>query len=51
MSLVEVGPFFSREQAFSWMQELHGRIDNSEIAYIPERDVVGLPWFGFTLEE
>ncbi len=50
-SLTEVGPFFSKNQALSWMQELHGRIDNSEIAFIPESSQKELKWYGFTFEE
>lgn len=49
-SLTEVGPFFSREQAVSWMQELHNRIENSEIALFPEPGSDELRWYGFTLE-
>jgi hypothetical protein len=49
-SLTEVGPFFSREQAVSWMQELHSRIESSEIALFPERGSEHLQWYGFTLE-
>ncbi len=50
-SLTEVGPFFSKNQALLWMQELHGRIDNSEIAFIPESSQQELKWYGFTFEE
>ena len=35
-SLTEVGPFFSKNQALSWMKELHSQIENSELAHIPE---------------
>ncbi|MBU1566957.1 MAG: hypothetical protein KJ630_15195 [Proteobacteria bacterium] len=50
-SLTEVGPFFSKNQALVWMNELHSRIDNSEIAFIPETTVSELKWYGFTFEE
>lgn len=50
-SLTEVGPFFSKNQALLWMNELHGRIDNSEIAFIPEYSEKQLQWYGFTFEE
>jgi hypothetical protein len=50
-SLTEVGPFFSKNQALMWMQELHGRIDNSEIAFVPESSQKELKWYGFTFEE
>lgn len=50
-SLTEVGPFFSKNQALSWMQELHNQIDNSEVAYIPENGDLQLQWYGFTFEE
>lgn len=51
ISLTEVGPFFSKNQALLWMNELHSRIDNSEIAFIPEVSDVELKWYGFTFEE
>ncbi len=50
-SLTEVGPFFSKHQALLWMNELRSRIDNSEIAFIPETSSKELKWFGFTFEE
>ncbi len=50
-SLTEVGPFFSKNQALLWMDELHSRIDNSEIAFIPEITAKELQWYGFTFEE
>ncbi len=50
-SLTEVGPFFSKGQAYAWMKELHGQIDNSEVAYTPEREDENLKWYGFTFEE
>lgn len=50
-SLTEVGPFFSKNQAISWMKELHGKIENSEFAYIPESVDDKLKWYGFTFEE
>lgn len=50
-SLTEVGPFFSKNQALSWMKELHGKIENSEIAHTPENDDDTLKWYGFTFEE
>lgn len=50
-SLTEVGPFFSKNQALSWMKELHSQIDNSEVAHIPERSDTKLKWYGFTFEE
>ena len=50
-SLTEVGPFFSKSQALTWMKELHGKIENSEIAYIPESGEDTLKWYGFTFEE
>lgn len=50
-SLTEVGPFFSKNQALVWMKELHSRIDNSEIAFIPEHPETHLKWYGFTFEE
>lgn len=50
-SMTEVGPFFSKSQALSWMKELHGKIENSEIAYIPENGEDTLKWYGFTFEE
>lgn len=49
-SLTEVGPFFSKGQAISWMKELQGKIENSEIAYIPENGDDSLKWYGFTFE-
>ncbi len=51
ISLTEVGPFFSKNQAVLWMNELHSRIDNSEIAFIPEISDMELQWYGFTFEE
>jgi len=51
ISLTEVGPFFSKNQAVLWMNELHSRIDNSEIAFIPEISEKDLQWYGFTFEE
>ena len=51
ISLTEVGPFFSKNQALLWMNELHNRIDNSEIAFIPEISDMELKWYGFTFEE
>ena len=51
ISLMEVGPFFSKDQAVLWMNELHSRIDNSEIAFIPEISDMELQWYGFTFEE
>ncbi len=50
-SLTKVGPFFSKNQARRWMNELHSRIGNSEIAYIPETTEKELKWYGFTFEE
>lgn len=50
-SLTEVGPFFSKNQALSWMKELHGKIENSEIAHTPENGDDTLKWYGFTFEE
>ena len=50
-SLTEVGPFFSKNQALLWMNELNGRIDNSEIAFIPEYSEKKMQWYGFTFEE
>lgn len=50
-SLTEVGPFFSKNQALSWMQELHSQIDNSEVAFIPDSGDMKLQWYGFTFEE
>jgi energy-converting hydrogenase A subunit M len=50
-SLTEVGPFFSKNQALSWMNELHGKIENSEVALIPEGGDNNLKWYGFTFEE
>jgi hypothetical protein len=50
-SLTKVGPFFSKNQAHSWMKELHAQIENSEVAYIPASDDDTLKWYGFTFEE
>lgn len=50
-SLTEVGPFFSKNQAVLWMNELNSRIDNSEIAFLPDDSEKELQWYGFTLEE
>lgn len=50
-SLTEVGPFFSKDQAMVWMKELRSRIDNSEIAFIPDQSQKNLKWYGFTFEE
>ncbi len=50
-SLTEVGPFFSKNQALSWMRELHSKIGNSEIAHIPESGDDNLKWYGFTFED
>jgi hypothetical protein len=50
-SLTEVGPFFSKNQALQWMKELHSRIDNSEIGFVPEISEKDLQWYGFTFEE
>ncbi|MFH0782958.1 MAG: hypothetical protein V2B20_13560 [Pseudomonadota bacterium] len=50
-SLTEVGPFFSKNQARLWMNELHSRIGNSEIAFVPETTEKELKWYGFTFEE
>ena len=51
ISLTEVGPFFSKNQALSWMNELHSRIDNSEIAFVSDASCKELKWFGFTFEK
>ncbi len=50
-SLTEVGPFFSKSQALSWIKELHSKIENSEIGLIPEHSQENLQWYGFTFEE
>jgi hypothetical protein len=50
-SLTEVGPFFSKNQAFSWMNSLHSRINNSEIAFVAETTNRERQWYGFTVEE
>lgn len=50
-SLTEVGPFFSKDQAMLWMKELNCRIDDSEIAFIPDHFENNLKWYGFTFEE
>lgn len=50
-SLTEVGPFFSKNQAFSWMNSLHSRINNSEIAFVAETANRERQWYGFTVEE
>jgi hypothetical protein len=50
-SLTEVGPFFSKNQALSWMKELHDQIENSEVAFITDNGDESLKWFGFTFEE
>lgn len=50
-SLTEVGPFFSKHQALLWMNGLHSRINNSEIAFIPETTISELKWYGFTFED
>jgi hypothetical protein len=50
-SFTEVGPFYSKNQALLWMNELYSRIDNSEIAFIPETSVREMKWYGFTFEE
>ena len=50
-SLTEVGPFFSKNQALLWMNELNSRIENSEIAFIPAATDNNLKWYGFTFEE
>lgn len=50
-SLTEVGPFFSKNQAMAWMNELHSKIDKSEIVFVPEKTVEHLQWYGFTFEE
>ena len=50
-SLTEVGPFFSKNQAVAWMDELLAKITNSEIVFIPDVTVEHLQWYGFTFEE
>lgn len=50
-SLTEVGPFFSKDQAVLWMNALRSRIDNSEIAFVPDTSQNNLKWYGFTFEE
>ena len=50
-SLTEVGPFFSKNQALTWMKELDSQIKNSEIGLIPEHSQENLQWYGFTFEE
>jgi hypothetical protein len=50
-SLTEVGPFFSRHQAMLWMKALHSRINDSEIAFIPDHAEQDRKWYGFTFEE
>lgn len=50
-SLQEVGPFFSRDQALSWMEELHDRIDSSEVAVLSDGHESRKKWYGFTFEE
>ena len=50
-SLTQVGPFFSKNQALSWMKELHDQLENSEVAHIPENGDDALKWYGFTFEE
>jgi len=49
--LTEVGPFFSKEQALTWLKEIQGHVANSEVALLPERQVAKLQWYGFTFEE
>ncbi len=50
-SLQEVGPFFSKDQAQSWMAELRERIDPCRLAAVPVTDDPRKKWYGFTLEE
>lgn len=50
-SLIEVGPFFSKKQAMSWMKELRSRIEKCETGFIPEQSRDDLKWYGFTFEE
>lgn len=50
-SLTQVGPFFSRSQALSWMRELHEQLGDSEISFIPATNYERLQWYGFTFEE
>jgi hypothetical protein len=50
-SLTQVGPFFSKNQALSWMKELHDQLENSEVAHFPESGDDALKWYGFTFEE
>jgi len=50
-SLTEVGPFFSKEQALAWMEELRSHIGNSEVVLLPTEHRSQLKWYGFTFEE
>ncbi len=50
-TLTEVGPFFSKQQALTWMKELQSHIGNSEVILLPEEHHTQLKWYGFTFEE
>jgi hypothetical protein len=50
-SLTEVGPFFSKKQALAWLDHLKSRIQNIEIALIPESSNDSLQWYGFSFED
>ncbi len=50
-TLTEVGPFFSRKQALAWMRELQNKIEDCEVAFLPEKQEANKQWYGFTFEE
>ena len=49
-AITEVGPFFSKDQALSWMETLLNRLSSCEKAYLPENQSEELSWNGFTCE-
>ncbi|MCB2216446.1 MAG: hypothetical protein KQH59_10275 [Desulfobulbaceae bacterium] len=49
-AVTETGPFFSKNQALSWMDYLTARIAECEVVATPDERTDGGPWYGFTIE-
>ena len=50
-SVTEVGPFFSKDQALSWMDHLSSKIRSCEKVPVPQENGADTPWHGFTIED
>jgi hypothetical protein len=49
-TVTETGPFYSRDQALSWMDYLSKRLAECEIIAVPDEQKDAGPWYGFTIE-